>query len=61
MLLQSYSINTDNNYTTAIWIIAGMGVIYATVMAYKNYYLDKQREKLEANEDWEATHSEEHF
>lgn len=61
-MLQIEKLNNGDNYMgNAIWIIIGMGLIYATVMAYKNYYLDKQREKLESNEDWEQTHNEEHF
>jgi len=61
MLLQIEKLNNGSNIGTAIWIIIGVAFLFATVMAYKNYYLDKQREKLESNEDWEQTHSEEHF
>ena len=63
MLLETtYTLEQDNNgILTAMWIIIGVAGLYATVMAYKNYYLDKRREKLESAENWEETHSEEHF
>lgn len=54
--------NADTTFLqTAICFVIGIGFLFALLMMYHGYYLDKQREKLEGFDEQEIYNSEEHF